>query len=181
MKALLIVLFVVAGCGGGGAGSSATAALAASAGSAATATAPTPSSPQPAASIDASMVLNFKAALDRLMPASRARVAVDVADWPAYQVALNNEAEALDAFAADLEAIGLPSEVGQLPALIYWSRQLAIVLRQTADGASWEAAKTDTVEWEGSSYDLESFIREGTGEWAAALSLTATDLGVALT
>ena len=76
-----------------------------------------------------------------------------------------------------LASIGSPSDVGRLPALIGWSRQLAIVLRQAADGDSWEAVKTDTIVWQGEQFEWETFIREGTGEWAAAHSLTAEYLG----
>ena len=66
-------------------------------------------------------------------------------------------------------------------ALIGWSKELATVLRQIAAGASFEAAMQDTVQFDGSSYPMESFVKDATGEWNASLDLTASDLGVDLT
>ena len=140
---------------------------------------PTLSSTQVAASIVPATVLESQAATTPGLPAeSGVGSSSTSADWPPDPgLALEKEAAALDASASDMEAIGLAAD-GQGQALIYWSRQLAKVLRQAADGASWDAVRTDSVEWEGSSYELGSFIQEGTGEWGAALQLTAEELGI---
>ncbi len=151
---------------------------------------PTPSSLPVAAPIDPVMVQKFKAAFARATSREAQAVGLDVADWPAYQVALVERAITYEGFAADLEAIAFPGKVllngttqdlgRDSNALIGWSKQLAVVYRQIAASASWETAKKDIVVFEGSSYPMESFLQDAGNEWSASLSLTAADLGVDL-
>ncbi len=100
-------------------------------------------------------------------------------DWPSAQRAYTELADAIHDFRLDLEAISFPKTVvtdGETKyvgtdstALIGWSRTYEAVLRQIAASPSEEAAK---------SY-LPQFA-DASGEWGAALSLTAGDLGVSL-
>ena len=151
---------------------------------------PTASSLPVAAPIDPLVVQKFEAAFARAKSREAQAVGLDVADWPMYQAGLLERAITYETFAADLEAIAFPNEVllngvtqdlgRDSHALIGWSKQLAIVYRQVAASPSWETAKKDIVEFEGSSYPMESFLQDAAGEWTASLSLTAADLGVDL-
>ena len=114
----------------------------------------------------------------------------DPNDWRAGQVLFAKQADTYEAFARDLEAIRFPETVvldGEVQdlgrdssALIGWSNELATVLRQIAAARSFEAAMQENVEFDGSSYPMQSFVQDATGEWRASLSLTAADLGIDL-
>ena len=100
------------------------------------------------------------------------------------------QADVYDAFASDLEAIAFPGTIvhdgepqylGRHAAdLIGWSKELAGALRQIAKADAFEAAMQGTVEFDGSTYPMQSFLQDASGEWGASLSLTAGDLGVDL-
>ena len=194
MKRLLIVTLLVAGCGGATSSPLVTSPVTTSiptgsADAASPAAASTPNASIAATPIDPALVTGFTAAytsLTRALP--RSPDLSDPNDWVAAQVLLAKQAEAYDAFARDLEAIRFPETVvlngesqdlgRDSSALIGWSKEIAIAVRQIAAAASFEAAMEDTVEFEGSSYPMRSFLQDATGEWAASLNLTAADLGV---
>ena len=65
-------------------------------------------------------------------------------------------------------------------ALMAWTQELEAVLRQIAASTSWKAAQETTIEFEGATYAFLPFLEDATGEFYAAMDLTAGDLGVEL-
>jgi hypothetical protein len=137
-----------------------------------------PSSAPTAAAIDPGVVRDFKAAVERLLQ-TRPQPLADDSDWPASQAVLLQQAEWIEAFSADLEAIQFPEAVGSRP-LVFYSMEMARAARQAAAATSPEAMSNDTIEFGGTSYLLPEFIQEVRGEWQASLSLMADALGVDL-
>ncbi len=196
MKRLLAVAFLVAGCGGTTVSPATTSPVPMStptetAADGSAATVPTPSASQTATPVDATLVTSFKTAYSRLtMALPQSSDLSDPNDWAAAQVLLTKQADAYHAFGRDLEAIRFPETVvlkgesqdlgRDSSALIGWTKELATVTRQIAAAGSLEAAMQDTVEFDGSTYPIQSFLQDATGEFGASLGLTAADLGVDL-
>ena len=122
---------------------------------------------------------SFRAAYSRLTTAlPNTSDLSDPNDWPAAQVLFTKQADAYEAFGRNLEAIRFPETVvlngesqdlgRDSSVLIGWSKELANVARQIAASGSLEAAMQDTVEFDGSSYPMQSFLQDATSEWGAS-------------
>lgn len=145
----------------------------------------------PTTTVEATVGQRFETAFARFSKALPPRTNVDESDWPSVQAHLIKTADVYNAFGLDLAAIPFPETVildGQTKdlrthavSLTGWSKELAIVLRQIAASTSFEAAMQDTVDFAGSSYPMQSFYQDATGEWRASLDLTAGALGLAVT
>lgn len=119
-------------------------------------------------------------------PAESAGLDAD-ADWPSAQAVFAKQADAYGALYRDLRGISWPSpgeDSGGLgtdsTALMAWAQELEAVVRKSAASTSWKAAQESVFEFEGATYPFLPFLQEATGEFYAALDLTASDLGVEL-
>lgn len=190
MKRLLAIALLVAACGGSTtspaptstpnltAATSPTTTPGSTLPAASSAAAPRPTASQTAPPIDAAAVAAFKAASARLDQGELAAGRPAESDWPAWKVAFRIRADALRAFSVDLEAISFPEAAHQdAKDLIFWSKEMETVYRQVGASSSWEAAMQESIEFDGSSYPMRTFIQDATGEYGASVNQMWSALG----